>query len=1407
MATVEEKQAELDALQTAFDEYIVSSRELEEELDAELSKCQNDLSKAQSRNSALASQLSSLSPQLTALEAQLSNLTTQLHNETQRRIAAENAAEEAENASRRLAASATNNAASGKSEEEKKWKEEREELLERLAFVEGECEEWKRELEEERERWRGEMEEVQGDLMVCRERLKERQEGADEGSEGQQQQLEQPQTAAVTDSAEQQEVSPVTDKQEEYIKTLEDELELVTEQLIEAETKLSRTQAELEEALAAINAPNDGVAVSSQERISELEERVRSLEEERLVLKEELRRRAPIDFLVHLTIIDFPKHKTFNLELALSNDELKAAEEDGLAASKKFDTERKQLKDEISILKTQLDKIKSEERSNSIQSKSWEEALLSSEKQTQLLQEQVARLEIALQNSKNDCESLQNEMDELKAAFDDASTRDKVEVMEELLTTRSREVEELKEEVKNLTQTNSSLSQNLRNTESELKMQCDENEEQKKVTSSAESTSEQLEEAQFEILSLEGLLEETRKDLSEEREKVEKVRSSLQEKIASVQKELDTAEKELEATRLKLVEAEEQSRRGGSSRMASEFLPNRPKKELMMSLSDGPLNKYSVEETDSSIGSEFYRSHALSRRIFSHKSRNRPRSCSPTTVQRLERDAEERTAATATLQNECEKLEDQNRMSVSMKSHLEKEIRQLQKQLLSVKSKISTPEEDRELSPDMLRVSTDDGDIEDVLKSNDSEKIAHEFRLMAKKISAQKTHNAELLTRILKLQGNIQVCCRVRPLSMDESQKGYREVAQALSETELGCFDERTKTWKSYAFDKVWGPETRQRDVFQDVEPMALSVVDGYNACIFAYGQTGSGKTYTMEGDKAKQQYGISQRTIHNVFSMLEDKAQQQKKSIVPQDDGSSLPTFEYSIEVGMLEIYNDEVYDLLAPSLTKDSHGTFQRKSLDIRHGTENTIEVPGLTKEKVTNVNEVLAALDRGNSNRATSSTNLNERSSRSHMILQVEVTSGVGEAKHKASLYLVDLAGSERVRKSEVEGKALKEAQHINKSLSALGNVMEALDQKSSHIPYRDSKLTYLLQNSLGGNSRTMMIVTVCPSNLSYDESTFALKFATRVRRINLGTAHRNISAKNLEETIKNLNSQISLLSKSKERSDSQLLTLKREKERIQEKLDKASSSRVNSKEEMRTLTVLRNSNHDITSRWQKEKAIREEKTAELEKAQEELRRVQKDLVAVKRDHESLAKKLEDKENSIFELKKDLRSVKEQLNTEKIRHRRAQVVHSRIPAPSLVPRSTASSSQKSSIPIPSSYTRTNGAKNNTAPTPPVTTSSDPNVARIRARVLKLLQEHDPQKVNKLESLMKQFEGREYELLEKMNARYEKAHSKDFLQGSADTGSTTSSPCTLEDRPISRQQKAIELHKARMQGIKDKL
>ena len=135
--------------------------------------------------------------------------------------------------------------------------------------------------------------------------------------------------------------------------------------------------------------------------------------------------------------------------------------------------------------------------------------------------------------------------------------------------------------------------------------------------------------------------------------------------------------------------------------------------------------------------------------------------------------------------------------------------------------------------------------------------------------------------------------------------------------------------------------------------------------------------------------------------------------------------------------------------------------------------------------------------------------------------------------------------------------------------------------------------------------MMVVTVCPHNNSYDETTFALKFATRVRRINLGSAQKNVTAKNLQETVKSLTSEMNLLSKAKERSETQLLSLKREKERVEDKLNKASASRANSKEEVRTLSVLRQTNNDITSRWQREKNLREEKTAEFGKLQEEVR----------------------------------------------------------------------------------------------------------------------------------------------------------------------------------------------------------
>jgi len=393
-----------------------------------------------------------------------------------------------------------------------------------------------------------------------------------------------------------------------------------------------------------------------------------------------------------------------------------------------------------------------------------------------------------------------------------------------------------------------------------------------------------------------------------------------------------------------------------------------------------------------------------------------------------------------------------------------------------------------------------------------------------------------------------------------------------------------------------------------------------------------------------------------------------------------------------------------------------------------------------------------------------------------------------------------------------------------LSALGNVMEALDRKSSHVPYRDSKLTYLLQNSLGGNSRTMMVVTACPHNESYDETTFALKFATRVRRINLGSAHKNVSQKNLEETVKNLTSKISSLSRAKERSESQLLLLKREKERVEEKLSKASILRANSKEEMRSLTVLRQTNNDITSRWQKEKIIREEKTAELDSVKEELHRTQRDLAVYKRTQEFLAKENENKENTISQLKIDLRSTKEELNEEKIRLRRSQVMQSRIPVPTkgiekanastrkLLPVKKVSGLMKPSLTTTASRlspsTKVNGPERKSDMKMTGTSDrkkNDPkNVARIKYRVFKMLQLHDPAKADRIDFVMSKFEGRETELLEKMITKYESG--KEESTSVTMTAQSTESTDTLSNgnRPQSRQDKALERHMARMKRIK---
>ncbi|KAG8503963.1 hypothetical protein CXB51_002248 [Gossypium anomalum] len=315
---------------------------------------------------------------------------------------------------------------------------------------------------------------------------------------------------------------------------------------------------------------------------------------------------------------------------------------------------------------------------------------------------------------------------------------------------------------------------------------------------------------------------------------------------------------------------------------------------------------------------------------------------------------------------------------------------------------------------------------------------------------------------------------------------------------------------KVFQFNRVFGPSATQDDVFNDTQPLIRSVMDGYNVCIFAYGQTGSGKTYTMSGPSggSTKDLGINYLALNDLFEISN-----QRKDII-----------SYEIQVQMVEIYNEQIRDLLS----EDSSSTkypFLLNSLEIRScSNDNGLSLPDATLHTVKSTSDVLNLMKYGEVNRVVCSTAINNRSSRSHSILTVHVhgkyTSG---NMLRSCLHLVDLAGSERVDKSEVTGDRLKEAQHINKSLSCLGDVVTALAQKNSHIPYRNSKLTLLLQDSLGGHAKTLMFAHVSPEEDSFGETLSTLKFARRVSTVELGAARLNKESSEvmqLKEQIENL-----------------------------------------------------------------------------------------------------------------------------------------------------------------------------------------------------------------------------------------------------------------------------------------------
>ncbi|KAH9712654.1 kinesin-like protein KIN-14R [Citrus sinensis] len=351
---------------------------------------------------------------------------------------------------------------------------------------------------------------------------------------------------------------------------------------------------------------------------------------------------------------------------------------------------------------------------------------------------------------------------------------------------------------------------------------------------------------------------------------------------------------------------------------------------------------------------------------------------------------------------------------------------------------------------------------------------------------------ADSIPELNKMVIGVQALGRCRPLNKVEISAGCATVVDfdAAKDGELGVLT-GSSTRKTFKFDRVYTPKDGQVDVFADASPLVISVLDGYNVCIFAYGQTGTGKTFTMEG--TEQSRGVNYRTLEQLFEIAKERSE----------------TFTYNISVSVLEVYNEQIRDLLATSPTS--------KKLEIKQSSEGSHHVPGIVEANVNSIREAWNVLQTGSSARAVGSNNVNEHSSRSHCMLCIMVRAKnliSGECT-KSKLWLVDLAGSERLTRTDVQGDRLKEAQNINRSLSALGDVIYSLATKSSHIPYRNSKLTHLLQDSLGGDSKTLMFVQISPSEQDLSETLSSLNFATQVRGVELGPARKQIDTSELQK----------------------------------------------------------------------------------------------------------------------------------------------------------------------------------------------------------------------------------------------------------------------------------------------------
>ncbi|KAM9487972.1 kinesin-like protein KIFC3 [Clarias gariepinus] len=453
----------------------------------------------------------------------------------------------------------------------------------------------------------------------------------------------------------------------------------------------------------------------------------------------------------------------------------------------------------------------------------------------------------------------------------------------------------------------------------------------------------------------------------------------------------------------------------------------------------------------------------------------------------------------AELMKEIEHLEEKKEAAVKAAANCSQEqVQSLQDQFMTLQQRLNA------LPPTLRSMKTDYASLRTQVR-NFADFYGSAIKEAKKQISAAITEmseaNKDLLEKyrkevalrrkyheqLVELKGNIRVLCRVKPVLTEDQHDECQAVAVTTDPHNESALTVLSKgKAKTFELDKVFHPQATQEEVFQEIEPLITSCIDGYHVCIFAYGQTGSGKTYTMEGPVENP--GINQRALKHLFNEIEERKDM----------------WTYTVTVSSVEIYNEVLRDLLS----KDG------EKLDIKINPDGTgqLHVPGLRIKEVKNFQHIKKILATARRNRITFGTQMNQHSSRSHALLTVSVqgTDLASGTKTTGKLNLVDLAGSERVSKSGAEGERLKEAQNINRSLLALGDVIQALRGRQTHIPFRNSRLTYLLQDSLGKGNKTAMVVQISSLEKNVDETLCSLKFAQRVCKVELGPAARKIES---------------------------------------------------------------------------------------------------------------------------------------------------------------------------------------------------------------------------------------------------------------------------------------------------------